>query len=295
MLPLAPYAAQHWLDHAKREDVVSRIQEAMKQLFKPQNPYLASWTWIHDVDRGPSRRAIPALSERRPRPRASPLYYAVLCGFSELAEYLIVTHQEDVDAKCGYYGSQLHAALYMGHLDSARVLLDHGADKNLGDQDGKTPLAMAVDPENLEAVRCCWSAELTETCRTVPMDFCYMAHRAVDKLELYACYCNITLMSMQRVAETGRHCTWLRKADMSRSSSSSWDEGLTSTHDPPPKIRPYIVHRSMDILTSSGNCWSTTQMYEFGEEENGPHHRWLDRVGIWKLRNCLIQHGAEGE
>jgi hypothetical protein len=152
-LPLAPYAARHWVDHVKREDVVLQIQEAMKQLFNPQKPYLAAWTWIHDMDRGPNRRAMAALPERPPRLGASPLYYAVLCGFSKLAEYLIITHQEDVNAKCGYYGSPLHAALCMGHLDSARVLLDHGADKNLRDQDGKTPLAVVVDPENLEAVR----------------------------------------------------------------------------------------------------------------------------------------------
>jgi len=152
-LPLAPYAAQHWVDHAKREDVVSRIQEAIKQLFNPKKPYLAAWTWIHDVDRGPIRRTIAAPPERPPRPRASALYYAVLCGFSEVAEHLIETHQEDLDAKCGYHGSPLHAAFYMGHLDAARVLLNHGADKNLGDQDGKTPLAIAFDRGNLEAMQ----------------------------------------------------------------------------------------------------------------------------------------------
>ena len=150
-LPLASYAAQHWVDHVKREDAVLPIKEAMKQLFHPKKPYLAAWTWIHDLD-PIRRRPIPALPERPPRPRAGPLYYAVLCGFSELAKDLIVIHQENVNAKCGYYGSPLHAALYMGHLDAARVLLDNGADENLGDQDGKTPLAIAVDPENLEAV-----------------------------------------------------------------------------------------------------------------------------------------------
>jgi hypothetical protein len=48
--PLAFYAAQHWVDHAKYEGVASRIQDAMEQLFNPSNPYLAVGlgftTWI---------------------------------------------------------------------------------------------------------------------------------------------------------------------------------------------------------------------------------------------------------
>ena len=152
-LPLASYAARHWVYHAKREDVESQIQEAIKHLFNPKKTYLAAWSWIHDVDRGPIQRPIAPLPERPPRPRASPLYYAVLCGFSELAKHLIVTHHEDVNAKGGYHGYPLHAAFYMGHLDAANVLLDHGADKNLKDQDGKTPLAKAFDQGNSEAVR----------------------------------------------------------------------------------------------------------------------------------------------
>jgi hypothetical protein len=141
--PLAFYAAKHWVDHAKYEDVASRVQGAMEQLFNPSKPYLAAWTWIHDVD-SYGYREIVNLEERPERPEATALYYAALCGFSGLADYLITTQGENVDAKCGRRGSPLHAASDMGNLDVVRVLLAHGVDKNTtSNQDESTPLHQA--------------------------------------------------------------------------------------------------------------------------------------------------------
>jgi ankyrin repeat protein len=151
--PLALYAAQHWVDHAKYEDVVSRIQDAIEQLFNPSKPYLPAWTWIHDVDSGRVRRTIRNLKERPKRPEATALYYAVLCGFSGLANYLISTHGENVNAKCGNHGTPLHAASYKGHLDAARVLLAHRVDVNATNEEKKTPLCSAYDGRHLDAMR----------------------------------------------------------------------------------------------------------------------------------------------
>jgi len=36
--PLVSYAAQHWVEHAKYEEVASRIQHLMQQLFNPSKP-----------------------------------------------------------------------------------------------------------------------------------------------------------------------------------------------------------------------------------------------------------------
>ena len=151
--PLALYASQHWVDHAKYEDVVSRIQDAMEQLFNPSKPYLAAWTWIHDVDSGRDRQTIHHLEEHPKRPEATALYYAVLCGFSRLANYLISAHGETVNAECGRHGSPLHAASYEGHLDAARLLLAHGVDVNTINQKKKTPLCLAYDGGHLDAMR----------------------------------------------------------------------------------------------------------------------------------------------
>ena len=151
--PLVLYAARTWVDHAKFEGVISQIQGAIEILFDPGKPYLSLWAWIYNVDRAWVRQSIEALPEHPPKLGASALYYAVLCGFSGLAKHLIAVHAEDVNAKCGYHGTPLHAALYTGHLDAASVLLGHGADVTLGDRDGRIPLVRAYDCRNLEAMR----------------------------------------------------------------------------------------------------------------------------------------------
>jgi ankyrin repeat protein len=148
--PLAFYAAQYWVDHAKYEGVASRFQDALEQLFNPKKSYLAAWTWIHDVDSGRLRETTYYLY---PRPKATALYYAVLCGFSEVASHLIITHKENVNTECGYHGTPLHAASYNGHLDAVRVLLAHGVALNATNKDKKTPLCSAYDGGHLDIMR----------------------------------------------------------------------------------------------------------------------------------------------
>jgi ankyrin repeat protein len=147
--PLASYAAEHWVDHAKFGDVASRIQDDMERLFNPLNPYLAAWDWIYDVDQGYLR----GLLAKHPSPReATALYYASSCGFSGVANYIINTHGEDVNAKSGFHGTPLRAASYKGHIDVVRVLLDHGANVNTLDKK-KTPISSACRGGHPEIMR----------------------------------------------------------------------------------------------------------------------------------------------
>jgi len=151
--PLVFYAAEHWVNHVKFENVASRIQDIMERLFNPTMPYLAAWAWGHDVDRPWARKAINDLPEHPSPPNATALYYAALCGFSVLANYLVVTHAEDVNAKCGSHGTPLHAASYGGHLEVARLLLENGANVNSEDDNGKPPLLAAYRRnDNLAAI-----------------------------------------------------------------------------------------------------------------------------------------------
>jgi len=73
--PLAIYAAQYWVDHARLHNVSSRIRDAMEHLFDPGKPHFAAWVWIHDVDH-PFREM---MFEACPSPpTAVPLYYATM-------------------------------------------------------------------------------------------------------------------------------------------------------------------------------------------------------------------------
>jgi len=139
-LPLAPYSARHWVDHVKFENVAAQFKDAMERLFDPTKPHFKAWTQIYNIDDGNE------LSQ------ATPLYYAVLCGFTPLAKHLVVAHAEDVNARCGHHRTPLHAASYRGHLDTARLLLDHGADVNTIEE-RRSPLRAAYAGDHLEVMR----------------------------------------------------------------------------------------------------------------------------------------------
>ena len=129
--PLALYAAQHWVEHAKYEDAASRVQNAMEELFNPTKPYFVAWVWLHDVDKFWDRQSIGRLTELPSPPSGTALYYAALCGFSGVANYLIITHAKEINAMGGSWGAPLHAASIRGHLGVVSLLLQYNADVNV--------------------------------------------------------------------------------------------------------------------------------------------------------------------
>ena len=142
--PLARYAAEHWVDHAKFEQVSSQVWEAIKDLFHPDKPSFAAWLRVHDIDVDHQELplytfSIPLLSKLA----AAPLYYAALCGFHDLADHLIMKYPQQVNARGGFYASPLGVALGREYFDIAQLLYEHGADVDvLGHMDG-TPLRAA--------------------------------------------------------------------------------------------------------------------------------------------------------
>jgi ankyrin repeat domain-containing protein 50 len=150
--PLAFYSAQYWVDHAKFENVASQIGDAIKCLFDPNKPHLSAWTWIHDVDSG-RHRTIDHLEEHPPPPRATSLYYAALCGFSELVNHLLLTHPEEVNIQCGYLVTPLHAAYHSGQLECVRLLLQHGADVDARNVEGEAVSHLASEHGHVEVVK----------------------------------------------------------------------------------------------------------------------------------------------
>ena len=147
--PLALYASRYWVDHAKFEGVSSSIQDLMERLFDPDKPHFATWVWLYDMDR-PWEGHMATV--RPMKPKAAPLYYAALCGFRNLVEYLATTHPGDVNARGGGYDTPLHAACTKREIDTARALLQHGADKDILDGAGQSPLHKASRHGHLDLV-----------------------------------------------------------------------------------------------------------------------------------------------
>ena len=135
--PLAPYAVQHWVDHAQFGNVAAHIHEVMERLFDPAKSHFAAWVWLYDIDRS----CIKPISTTQPTPPgAGPLYYSTLFGFHRLVEHLIDVDSQDMNKRGGFHSTPLHAASVKGHLSIASLLLKNGADPDSRDDNGGAPL-----------------------------------------------------------------------------------------------------------------------------------------------------------
>jgi len=166
-LPLAEYASEHWPNHAKFENVQPQIQDDLKHLFNPKRPHLRACIWIHNVEVKDTYDSRHSAAKQPPPLKATPLYYAVFCGFSELAKWLITTHAEDINAKCYHDRTPLYIASREGHVDAVRVLLDHGAHVNLQNDVNWTPLHEASDEGHLKVVQLLLEHEATLNAQTI--------------------------------------------------------------------------------------------------------------------------------
>ena len=152
--PLAQYAAEHWVGHARCEDVSSDIRDGMDRLFDDDRPHLAAWLSVYNIDDvwgeyyddDDDTIQLGQLD-------AVPLYYAALCGFHGLVERLLDAHPEDLDAEGGVHGTPLGAALDQGHLDIALFLLEHGANGEEYGRARQTGLYIASSRGYAEIVR----------------------------------------------------------------------------------------------------------------------------------------------
>ncbi|KAH9971091.1 hypothetical protein BGW80DRAFT_1253522 [Lactifluus volemus] len=80
-LPLAQYAARHWVDHALFENVSVTVQEGMKRLFDPTTRHFGAWRNVNVYH----FRTIQL-----------PLHLAVHYGLCDIAEFLIVQRAQNL-------------------------------------------------------------------------------------------------------------------------------------------------------------------------------------------------------
>jgi hypothetical protein len=149
--PLAEYAAEHWVDHARFESVASKVQDGMKRLFDPGKSHLSVWAWIYDP-KNPELRY--QRSESPEEASATPLHYAAFCGIHDIATFLVIEHSQDVNAR-GFSSEEtpLHSVSREGFVDLARILLKHGADIEARDANDWSPLERAMTEQHAELTR----------------------------------------------------------------------------------------------------------------------------------------------
>ena len=149
--PLAEYAAEHWVDHARFESVSSNVHDGMKCLFDPRQCHLSVWVWIYDPE-DPNRRF--ERSQCPSQARETSLHYAAVCGIHDIATFLIVEHSQDVNSR-GFSDDEtpLHVTVRRGHVELTQILLEHGADREARDKDDWSPLERATSIEHVELIR----------------------------------------------------------------------------------------------------------------------------------------------
>ncbi|KAH8979310.1 hypothetical protein EDB92DRAFT_1821088 [Lactarius akahatsu] len=132
-IPLAQYAARHWIEHVKFENVLSHVKDGVDDLFDADKPHFAAWIWLYDVDS-------PSVSMRRTSPKqpeGSPLYYAVRIGNRALVEQVLSKCPQNMNARGGRHRTPLYAAFDKRDVGVVWLLLENGVDLNIrggGDQ-----------------------------------------------------------------------------------------------------------------------------------------------------------------
>ena len=138
LFPLVEYAARHWVEHARFDRVSSRVRHGMDDLFDTSKPHFAAWLLVHDLD-----ERVSFFRSERHLLGGSPLYYAALCGFYDLAERLIAKYPEQVNEVGGRIVAPLPAALYGKHFHVAELLHQHGAAVDIRGFESRTLLHQA--------------------------------------------------------------------------------------------------------------------------------------------------------
>jgi ankyrin repeat protein len=145
-IPLLEYAARYWIDHARFENVSSLIRDAMEYFLDADKPHWASWSRVQMAD--VEWESFSVLDPDA----ASPLYFASLVGFYDLAELIVGKHPEQINARGGEMVTPLVAALRGKHFQIAELLHRHGAEVDVRDSEERTPLRVACRAEVLDIV-----------------------------------------------------------------------------------------------------------------------------------------------
>jgi ankyrin repeat protein len=289
--PLSSYAAQHWVEHGQFVGVSSAIQVAMEHLFNLDKPHFTNWLWIYDMD-DPWRGGMP--TKRPERPGTAPLYYAVLCGFRQLIEYLIASYPGDVNARGGYYLSPLLAAFIIEDINIALSLLQRGADVNvLLDMSSRSPLHRVGEGGRIDIADLLLKHHADINLRNPSSGSVLVLASSKGEMEISSLLLqrgadvnfrtNEGFTSLHRAVQNG-HLDVARYLLQSGADIGSRDNnGQTPLHAASSwgqvKIADFLVQHGADVSSHDDHDWT-------------PLHA-ASRQGHVKIAELFIQHGAD--
>jgi hypothetical protein len=147
-LPLAEYAAEHWVTHVQFKGVTPRVMDEMASLFSPDKPHVSSWftAWIgiYLIDE-PHKTYLQFYSKM-----PAPLSHSSLSRSSALFERPATEHPQYV---ADWYEFALLAALRRKDFPVAEILLKCGVSVNIRGIRGRTLLHDTVGNSDAEVVR----------------------------------------------------------------------------------------------------------------------------------------------
>jgi hypothetical protein len=125
LFPLAIYAAQNWMKHARHAEGRPDTLKTIKNFLLGQMDAYICWLKLIEPDE-PWWYIPPEPHQRRERTQ---LYYAAKAGLPCTVR-LLLDNGAAIDDEGGIYGTALQIACIRGHEDVVQALLERGADVN---------------------------------------------------------------------------------------------------------------------------------------------------------------------
>ncbi|SLM33828.1 P-loop containing nucleoside triphosphate hydrolase [Lasallia pustulata] len=127
--PLASYAAEYWLGHTREVGKdLGPIEMLSQEFCLVHREAFINWYRLDDPEDSELSQQRFELNREIAR-IATPLYYGLLAGVTELVQ-LLLKNGADVNAQGGFYGNALEVASVYGHESVVQLLLKNGADVN---------------------------------------------------------------------------------------------------------------------------------------------------------------------
>ena len=278
--PLAGYAAEHWIDHARFEGVSENVKEGMKQLLDVRKPHFAVWVWIF-VLRIPWTRARHNRAEMPLPLHGSPLHYDF-------------EHLQDVHSRgFGDSSTLLHLALGRGHVEVARLLLGHDPDATAQNDDVCTPMLFALLKGSAHLTRLFvkYGADATAQYSHGSTQF-RSAVETVDFGRLLVWHC-ADVTAQDNSGSTSLRSAMLRGimdllrllvehwADATAHDGDVWTPLLFVVQEGTVGLARLLVGHGADVTAQDDHGWT-------------PLH-WAVQAGSMDLASLFVGHGADAE